>query len=482
MRVCIVDDEIENAKYVQRVLTGYQSYLFTSPEEAIEFVRINPVDIIVTDQKMPAVTGLELVRHVREHTEDFMALVISAYTETDDLIDAVNSNIIYKYIVKPFSPTVLLQHVHRAIEQLELRRSNATLRRQLESRTQALSLENRLLRGTVTPPMDFFVGDDPAMEQVKELFGRYAGSEEPVLITGETGTGKELLARALHEVSTRREQPFLPLNCSALPESTMESELFGYARGAFTGADRQKSGLLEAADGGVLFLDEIGDMSPALQAKLLRVIQFGTFIPVGTVKERSVNVRIISATNRDLWGDCERGRFRQDLYYRINPLHIHIPALRERRHDILPIARRIARNRGLELPPFSEEASNAVTAYAFPGNVRELASLVERLALLQRDRRMTVIDIRHLGEVLDIPIELNRPTDRTTAKYGHIAVHLPADNETCSIADMLASAEEKVILHVLSQEEHNISRTARRLGMSRQGLKNKLTRYGRGIS
>ena len=488
MRVCIVDDILENAKYVQRVLADYETYLFDKPRDAMEFVRVNPIDILITDQKMPGLTGIELVLSIREFSDDFVALVISAYTDSDDLIDAVNSNLIYKYIVKPFSPQVLLQHVQRASEKLELLRSNATLQQRLRLQNEALQQENRVLRQNLAPAFDLVVGEDPAMDRVRELTQIYAGSEEPVLVTGETGTGKELLARAIHESSRRREGPFLPLNCSALQESMLESELFGHARGAFTGADREKRGLLEAADGGTLFLDEIGDMPAALQAKLLRAIQFGTFIPVGSVEERSVDVRIISATNKNLREDVARGSFRGDLFYRLNPLHIHIPPLRKRRRDIFPILKRLAEIRHLPLPAFSGEAKEALLAHSFPGNVRELGSILERLVLRQRRLRQEQVELRDLVDALDLPAKPRgedgwpRPDEvgalfeagpRATAT-GAAAIPLPEPGEDVSLAQLVSSLEERVIRHVLEQEEGNISRTARRLGMSRQGLKNKL--------
>lgn len=485
--MCIVDDILENAKYVQRVLADYETYLFDKPREALEFVRVNPIDILVTDQKMPGFTGIELVASIREFTDDFIALVISAYTDSDDLIDAVNSNLIYKYIVKPFSPQVLLQHVQRASEKLELLRSNATLQQRLRLQNEALQQENRALRQNVAPAFDIFVGEDPAMHRVKELTQIYSSSEEPVLITGETGTGKELLARAIHESSRRREGPFLPLNCSALQESMLESELFGHSRGAFTGADREKRGLLEAADGGTLFLDEIGDMPAALQAKLLRAIQFGTFIPVGSTEERSVNVRILSATNKNLRGAVARGSFRSDLFYRINPLHIHIPPLRKRRRDIFPILRRLAEIRHLSFPPFSPEAKEALLSHNFPGNVRELGSILERLVLMQRRRGLEQIELRELVEALDLPASPGG--GETWPRLGELGVLfdeqgcaeeaapqllLPEPGEEISLAELVADLEERIIRHVLEQEGGNISRSARRLGMSRQGLKNKL--------
>ncbi|MCG8479957.1 MAG: sigma-54 dependent transcriptional regulator, partial [Spirochaetales bacterium] len=475
MRVCIVDDIIENARYVRRILVDYETHLFNDPREALEFVRANPIDILITDQKMPELTGIELVRTITETTEDFVTLVISAYTDSDDLIDAVNSNLIYKYVVKPFSPQVLLQHVQRAADHLTLRRSNAMLQRRLRLQNEVLRQENSALRRNDARPFDVFIGEDPVMEKIKELTRIYAPSAEPVLITGETGTGKELLARAVHESSQRRNDPFLPINCSALQESMLESELFGHAKGAFTGAERAKAGLLEAADGGTLFLDEIGDMPAVLQAKLLRAIQFGTFIPVGSTDERRVDVRFISATNKNLREAVSCGMFRADLFYRLNPLHIHLPPLRERRGDIVPILGRLAEIRNLSPPPLTDAARTALLSYPFPGNVRELKSVLERLVLAGRLRDNVSVDVGALNEALALP-----KVDETEGRRAHsrsaieAELRLPQPDEVVSLAAMVEAFEKRVIHHVLMQENDNISRSARRLGMSRQGLKNKV--------
>ncbi|MFP4484417.1 MAG: sigma-54-dependent transcriptional regulator [Spirochaetaceae bacterium] len=491
MRVCIVDDILENAKYVRRVLKDYSVTLFTDPHEARRHCIENSFDILITDQKMPGLTGLELVRAIRTRKTDFVTIVISAYTDSEDLIDAVNSNVIYKYVVKPFSPSVLLQHVHRAAEHLTLSRKNDRLQQALRKQHRILVEESRGEGSGSESIFDVFTGDDPAMRRTQELTQLYAVSDEPVIITGETGTGKELLARVIHAFSPRRNKAFLPLNCSAFQESILESELFGYERGAFTGADRPKKGLMEAADGGTLFLDEIGDLPVTLQPKLLRSVQFGTFIPVGGTAEKHVNVRVVSATNKNLRQLVERGLFREDLYYRINAFHVHLPPLRKRRRDILAIMERIAESRGIRMPNLSKEAREALLAHSFPGNVRELQSVLERLSLATRrdgdepvsaeimraavDPEGTFLEGLEQDQLAQNPVGLHGANGLSTAppSLGEIA-----PGESIDLNARLEIYRENVIRRVFLQEEGNISRTARRLAMSRQGLKNKLREFG----
>jgi two-component system response regulator HupR/HoxA len=483
MIVCVVDDVPENARYVERILTDYTTHRFTDPHAALRFMRNTGADVLVADQKMPGLSGLELVHAVREHSTDFIAIIISAYTDSEDLIDAVNSNLVYKYVVKPFSPHILLQHVHRAVERLQLSRSNDQLQEQLRTQNRQLAQENQVLKGGSQSVFDVFLGSAPEIQRLEELTQLYAMSREPVLITGETGTGKELLARSVHAFSPRNEHPFLPLNCSALHDSLIESELFGYVRGAFTGANRQKTGLLEAADGGTVFLDEIGDLPVSLQPKLLRVLQFGTFIPVGGTEERSVDVRIVSATNKDLEAQVARGLFREDLLYRINAFHLRLPPLRERRGDIYLILKRIAAIRGISVPSFTADALDVLRNAEFPGNVRELQSVLERLVVLQRHSERAELDAETVREALhpngngSTPVTANHAAC-VSANGDPIAALLPQPGEPVDLAETLESLRYRLILTVFEQEAGNISRSAVRLGLSRQGLKKKLRSYG----
>ncbi len=485
IKIFIVDDVRENAEYVKRVLSDYDTEIFTDPNTALEHCKENRFDILVTDQKMPVMNGIDLVRATRKITDDFLAIVISAYTDSEDLIDAVNSNLVYKYLVKPVSPNVLLQHVLRACERLELVRTNSDLQEQIRVQNRLLVEENRLLKAGKQPIFDVFTGSDPAMNRVKELTQLYAAGTQPVLISGETGTGKELLARVVHTFSARRDKPFLPVNCAALQQGLLESELFGYEAGAFTGAAHPKKGLLELADGGVLFLDEIGELPLSLQPKLLRVLQFGTFIPLGAIKERHVDVRLISATNKNLRTEVQRGTFREDLYHRVSAFQIRLPPLRHRRKDIVPILERIAEARGIFLPEFTPDAMQRLHEYDYPGNVRELQNVLERLVAMSRltqepfaDDDLVKAAIYPDGEsevTTNVEVAADTvPSIKTLAEELLSVDH----SESINLTERIGRLQRFIITNIYEQEAGNISRTARRVGMSRPGIRSKLREYG----
>jgi DNA-binding NtrC family response regulator len=466
LSICIVDDVEENAKLIERVLAAHSTVRFADPEEALEYLRDHAADILVVDQKMPGISGIELIKRVRAFNRDAIAVVVSAYTDADDLIKAVNSNLIFRYVVKPFSVQELRDVVAAAADRLGRRRTEARINSELAIQNRLLLEENDTLRAGAQPILDLFAGGDPAMAKIKELALRYALSDAPVLITGETGTGKELLARIVHHFSPRRDKPFVAVNCSNLGEHLLESTLFGHARGAFTGADKDKPGLVQDAHTGTLFLDEIGDLPPHLQPRILRFAQFQTFTPVGSNKELHVDVRIVSATHQNLRSMTEAGDFRTDLYYRLNTLQIHLPPLRQRRQDIIPIMRRVARASGVELPPVDDGARRFLETQEFRGNVRELQNIVHRLLLL----------VHHEG-VEKVTEDLVR-----TACGGNISMKSPSSldipspepGELVNLRDIVTRVENSLIRTVLAQENGNITQTARRLGLSRQGLRNKL--------
>lgn len=469
MRIVIVDDEPSNVSFIKRVLQNYTTETFIHAREALQYCCRNEFDVLVSDQKMPDLSGLELIRKVKEQNNDFTALIISAYTDTDDLIDAVNSNLIYKYIVKPFTPDFLLQNVIRAAESLRLRREKQQLELKLKEQNRDLAEENAALRANIRNPLDDFIGFHQPIVKVKELATMYARSDEPLLLSGETGTGKELIARAVHSLSPRSKNPFIAVNCSAFSEHLLESELFGFEKGSFTGAVSQKKGLVEMAGGGTLFLDEVGDFPFAFQAKMLRFIQFGTYFPIGSVTEKQLDVRIIAATNKQLEKEVVEGRFRKDLYYRINPLHIELPPLRDRKEDILPIIDALAARKKYILPPFSKKAEEYLFHYPFPGNVRELEGFIEKIYLhvsahkMDRIEEETVIDALTKGK--------NR--------YFYTAANQQAIeelnvNQSINLQDYIDSFQKEIIAQYLEFNKGNISRTAVALGLSRQGLKNKM--------
>ncbi len=481
MRIIIIDDESGNLEYMERTLRKYNTVCFMSAEKALDYLRNNSFDIVISDQKMPELSGIECIQRVRKFSNDFIGIIISAHVDTHDLIEAVNSNIIYKYIIKPFVPDELLQNVYRAEEILTLRRNEKKLENELKEMNNRLLSENRELRAKSSSSLDSFIGFHPLIYKLKEKASIYAGSEQPVLITGETGTGKELLARAIHSLSGRSNKSFVAVNCSAFSENLLESELFGHEKGAFTGASDKKKGLLQAADMGTLFLDEIGDFPINLQAKILRVVQFGTFYPVGSNVENSVNVRIISATNKNIMREIENEKFRRDLFYRINSLRLNIPPLRERADDILHIIDAAAAMSGISLPVFSDHAKKALRNYDFPGNVRELENFVEKFNLFNNVHKLKLIteelvtdfleeDIRmYSGEFSDISGVLTKPV---------ITPELEVNTGTINLRQHVADEECRIIKRSMKRYEGNISRTARSLSLSRQGLKNKLKRYG----
>lgn len=482
MRIVIVDDEVYNCDYLARVLYNYDTINFSDPAKALENCLNTHFDILITDQKMPELSGIELVHRIRGEKNDFLAIVISAYTDAEDLIDAVNSNAVYKYLVKPFSPDFLLQSVHRAIEHLQTIREKRFLEIKIKDYNDRLLTENTRLKKGFIDPLDSFVGFHPDILSIKEKASAFARSEQPVLITGETGTGKELLARAIHQLSLRADRNFVTINCSAIPESLLESELFGYVKGAFTGATSDKQGFFQLADKGTLFLDEIGELSPQLQAKLLRVLQFGTFFAVGSVKEEKVNVRIITATNKTSGPSLGEAGFREDLLYRINTFHMHLPPLRNHKEDIMSIFQSIVFKKGFSMPPFTEEAEALFIEYRFPGNVRELENMVEKLYLLSTLYNEENISRRLVEQVLN--------EDRSMYKNAGFPSGQESDNmysggEVNALPDgplnlenHLGIEEKRVIEHYFRKAGYNISKTAKMLGLSRQGLKNKLLKHG----
>jgi DNA-binding NtrC family response regulator len=340
--------------------------------------------VVVADQRMPAMSGLEFLVRSREVRPDASRIILTGYADIDVVVEAVNRCRIYRYVTKPWDNEELRLTLRRAIEAFHLGRENARLVEELRRANERLAGENAYLRENA--PSHDIVGDSPAIRDVLSLIARVADAPTTVLIEGETGTGKELVARALHAAGSRRDRLFVPVNCAAFTEGLLESELFGHRRGAFTGALADRRGLFEVANGGTIFLDEISETSPAFQAKLLRVLQEGEVRPVGEAEARTVDVRVIASTNRRLEEEVKAGRFREDLYYRLRVFPIHIPPLRERVEDIPVLVRHLLRRLSAQLKrPLSEPTDDALAALArhpFPGNVRELANELERALLL----------------------------------------------------------------------------------------------------
>jgi DNA-binding NtrC family response regulator len=448
--VLVVDDEELYRRALERILrrVGHQVSTARDATEALALLAAQPVDLVLADVKMPGINGLELVRQIHEFAPDLPCIVITGYGGAQQSVEALRAGAFW-YLEKPFDQQHL-DAVRRLVEQaIELGR---------------LKAENRLLQHQLRSKYRFenIVGNSPALRAVLDLVAKVADTDSTVLVTGESGTGKELIARAIHYNSRRAERMFVTVNCGAIPEELLESELFGHVRGAFTNAVNHREGRFSVAHGGTIFLDEIGDMSPNLQVKLLRVLQDRSFEPVGSSKTISVDVRVIAATNQDLEVAIRERRFREDLFYRLNVIPIEVPPLRERREDIPLLLKHFleagSRERGRPVPVLSREAEDRLLGHAWPGNVRELENAIERLVVLCGERE--------IGEA-DLPAALRRPS----APAPH-APQLPPTG--LSFRDVVEDFETHLILQALEQTHWNKNRAAQLLGLNRTTLIEKI--------
>jgi DNA-binding NtrC family response regulator len=446
--ILIVDDE-QGILDTLRILLkneGFDVVTAQGGKAGMEQLKASAPDIVLTDIKMPGVTGLEILAAVKEQDPETPVILMTAQASLQSAIQAVNEGA-FHYVQKPFSNDEIVALCRRAAEVRRLKAENKHLKQEIRRRE----------RSSVVRPL----GKSRPFQDVLRLAEQVAPTESTVLIQGESGTGKEVIARYLHELSARSEGPFMSLNCGALPESLLESELFGHVKGSFTGAVRDKQGLFAAARGGTFFLDEIGEMSPATQVKLLRVLQEREAIPVGGTEPIPVDVRIVAATNRDLEDDIKRGRFRSDLYYRLNVIAIHLPPLRERRDDIEifvnAFLERIGRERNEPPKRLSPEALDAVMKYDWPGNVRELENALERAGVVAKGDTLGVTDI---------PVRVTeRRSEPLVAERRHA-------NPTLDVI------EQAYITWVLESEGGNKTRAAEVLGIDPSTLYRKLSRYG----
>ena len=449
-RVLVVDDERKMRRVLQILLErmGLESLAAESAEEALERIEREQVALVLTDLRMPGASGIDLLARVRELDPEVPVVVMTAYGTVETAVDAMKRGA-FDYVLKPFDLDAIELVIRKALDMRRYR------------------VENRFLREQVgTPPgLESLVGGSPAMQAVFDLVRRVAPTKAGVLVTGETGTGKELLARAIHDLSPRRERFFVALNCAAIPTELLETELFGHTRGAFTGAERDRTGKFELADGGTLFLDEIGDMAYGMQAKLLRVLQEDVIERVGSNKRIPVDVRVVASTHRDLAAAIRDGRFREDLFYRLNVVRIELPPLRARREDIVPLAVHFLdgfrRDLGKPRLVLTPDAGRALERHDWPGNVRELQNLMERVAVL------------HDGPEIDAAVF--RPV--LPAATGEVAEPAPA-GEGLLLAPAVEEVERRTILRALSAADDNKSQAARLLGVSERTLWYKLKRYG----
>ncbi|MDR3376494.1 MAG: sigma-54 dependent transcriptional regulator [Ancalomicrobiaceae bacterium] len=470
--VLIVDDEVRSLEALKRVLAeDFDVMVARDTDEAEAMLKADLVQVILCDQRMPSLSGVAFLKRVRDLWPDPIRILISGYTESEDIIAGVNEAGIYQYITKPWHPDKLIACVGEAAQLYRLQRESIGAAEAKPSPASLLAAVGKRRRDERNRfDFDRIVHEvDSPVGGVLDLGRRAARYDISVLITGESGTGKELLARAIHYASARADKPFVLENCGALHDELLESELFGCKKGAFTGAYEDRIGLFEVADGGTIFLDEIGETSPSFQVKLLRVLQEGEIRPLGAPRPRKVNVRVISATNRDLDAEVKAGRFRRDLYYRLAAFPLHLPALRDRPKDIPAIAARLLADVNQRfrrnLPGFSAGVLAAFAAYDWPGNVRELANEIQRMVTLTDDDTL-------LGaEALSPSLRLG-------------GVPRPAANGTSALLrDIVQAVETTTIEAALKRHAGNISQTAEELGLSRVGLRAKMDRYclrGRG--
>ena len=378
----VADDDPGLRESLERTLTreGYRVVLASDGRAALERVQAGGVDLIVTDLRMPGLTGLELLRAAKAIMPDVDVILLTAFGTVEEAVKAMKDGA-YDFLTKPFRREQLIKLVDKALERRDLIEQNKALKKQLED----IRAKGQM------------IGSSPAYRRMLSLVEQIADSSATILIQGESGAGKELVARAIHERSGRRAGPFVAVNCAALPETLLESELFGYEKGAFTGAAGRKEGRFELANGGTLFLDEVADLSLVTQPKILRVLQEGEFERLGATRSIQVDVRILAATNQDLVDMVKDKRFREDLYYRLNVITVRVPPLRERHEDIRVLAQHYLRvyaaKNGRKLEGFSNEALERLESYAWPGNVRELENLIERTVLLARKDRIDAEDL-----------------------------------------------------------------------------------------
>ena len=450
--VLIVDDEKNYPPILSAVLEeeGFETLTAYSGEEALSVLKNSDVDLVLTDMKMPSMDGIELLERIKEKDPGLPVIMMTAHGTVEKAVEAMQKGA-YNYILKPFDNERLVIYVNKAVQMYRVIK------------------ENRRLRETVESQYSFgnIIGKSSKMQNVFELIYKVAPATASILIEGESGTGKDLVAKSIHYNSPRHDHPFIAVNCTALAESLLESELFGHEKGAFTGAVTRKKGRFELAEGGTLFLDEIGELSPSLQVKLLRVLQDKVFERVGGLRQVTVNFRLITATNKRLREEVQKGRFREDLYYRLNVVYIKLPPLRQRTEDLRLLVDHFIgkyaaeRRMGVPVKSIEREVEQIFYQYDWPGNVRELENTIERAMVLCPDDTIRVSDLpRYFRNNLMGEPQLE---------------NIPAD---AKLFQTLADIEKKMLLRALENCNNVQSEAAQLLGIGRSGFNKKLKKYG----
>ena len=456
VHILVVDDELSMRELLELMLTraGYQVSCAENGREALSMIRQSDHDLLLCDIRLDDMTGLEVLRAAKQKNPDTIAIMISAYASTETAVEAMNLGA-YDYVPKPFDNMELKATISKALEM-----------KNLEAEKEVLDdeLQENVFFGKI-------VGSSPRMMHIYKMVRQVARTRTNVLITGESGTGKELIARAIHEESDRKDMPFVVINCGGIPENLIESELFGHCKGAFTGATQDKKGMIELAHGGTFFLDEIGELPPLLQVKLLRAIQERIIKPVGGVKDISVDVRFISATNKRLEEEVLEKRFREDLFYRLNVIEIKVPPLRERKGDLRPLIQhfleKFAKEMGKEVTKISSYAIDMLQKYDFPGNIRELENLIERSVALTSTNII-------LPDSLTISVQKRRWIEGIQGKR----YDLDEVEHGVSLERILEEIERAYLEKALSLTENKKKQAADLLGMTFRSFRYKLEKLG----
>ncbi|MEO0233965.1 MAG: sigma-54 dependent transcriptional regulator [candidate division WOR-3 bacterium] len=434
-KILIVDDVKDSIELVSRNLqqAGYITFTATSPIKGSEILKNNDIDLVITDLRMPDIDGIAFTRYIKENYKNVEIIMITGYPSIESAVDAVKTGV-SEFLPKPFTDDELFATVEKVLFKLKIKN--------------VLNKEDK----TNLPVYHGILGNSDKMKKVFELINKASQTSATVLITGESGTGKEMVARAIHYSSPRASQSFVPVNCGGIPEELLESELFGYVKGSFTGANETRAGFFQTADGGTIFLDEIGETSLSMQVKLLRVLQDKTVYMIGSRKPQKIDVRVICATNKNLEELVKKGIFREDLYFRLNVINIEIPPLRERREDIPLLlehfATKYSKELGKEKPIFTENAVKSLSEYFWPGNVRELENVIQRLIIMKEDN---IIDVPDLPSLMRF--NLPYKTDLTRK---------------------LSEVECEYIRDVYESQGRNKTKTSEILGIDRKTLREKL--------
>jgi len=457
-KALIIDDEAHIRELIEMTLTplGIQSFTAEDLNQAYEFLKKHQFSFCITDMRLPDGNGLDLVAFIQKNLPNLPVAVITAHGNVESAVEALKLGA-FDFVAKPFELSVLRNLVNTAVRMAS---------------DEPIISDNK-------PTL---LGESPAMDRVRVLIRKLARSQAPILISGESGTGKELAARSIHASGPRADKPFVPVNCGAIPEHLMESEFFGYKKGSFTGASQDKAGLFQAADGGTLFLDEVAELPAPMQVKLLRAIQERAVRPIGVQSEVSVDVRILSATHKNLAQLVEQDLFRQDLFYRLNVIELRMPSLRERREDIMPLALhildRLSQDMGLPVPQLSPEAGQSLQAYSFPGNIRELENILERSFTLCEGDTITNSDL-HLPSAGSPPVSTapSAPQSDNISSAPEENAKIPPPTQA-GLENYLEELEREAIMKALEATRYNKTAAAEKLGISFRALRYRLKKLG----